>query len=233
VWQQLSGSRVLVLQNSGVYEQLVLQPSSSEHDIIRDIGRTFPAHVAYQQRNGAGQRALYNVLKAYAVYDKEVGYVQGMGFVAATALLYMGEEDTFWLLVALLKGAMHTPMEGLYQQVKKAVVALPDMHAHRLIRVPVRRCTDLWKATHPVAVTPWESRAYTLIRPRGVVAGLPQGLPLVQQYQYQFERLLQEFCPPLGDHLRNESIHPSMYCSQVRMEIGLGSEWRVVWLISR
>ena len=108
--------------------QLVLQPSSSEADIIRDIGRTFPAHVAYQQRHGAGQRSLYNVLKAYAVYDKEVGYVQGMGFVAATALLYMGEEDTFWLLVALLKGAMHTPMEGLYQQVKKEAVVHHGMH---------------------------------------------------------------------------------------------------------
>jgi hypothetical protein len=69
VWQQLSGSRVLVLQNGGVYEQLVLQPSAAEADITRDIGRTFPAHVAYQQRHGAGQRSLYNVLKAYAVRE--------------------------------------------------------------------------------------------------------------------------------------------------------------------
>lgn len=65
------------------------------------------------------------------------------------------------------------------------------------------------------------------------MVGLPQGLPLVQQYQYQFERLLQEFCPPLGDHLRNESIHPSMYCSQVRTDIGTQSDWRDVWLLAR
>ena len=67
------------------------------------------------------------------MYDKEVGYVQGMGFVAATALLYMGEEDTFWLLVALLKGDMHTPMEGLYQPVRLALAGgrvEADGHTH-------------------------------------------------------------------------------------------------------
>jgi hypothetical protein len=26
----------------------------------------------------------------------------------------MSEEDVFWLLVALLKGAIHAPMEGFY-----------------------------------------------------------------------------------------------------------------------
>ena len=40
--------------------------------------------------------------------------LQGMGFLAGLLLLYMREEDAFWLLVALLKGAVHAPMEGLY-----------------------------------------------------------------------------------------------------------------------
>ncbi|XP_068636937.1 uncharacterized protein [Aristolochia californica] len=116
VWQLISGSRDLLLMNPGVYEQLVIyETSSSELDIIRDISRTFPTHVFFQQRHGPGQRSLYNVLKAYSVYDRDVGYVQGMGFLAGLLLLYMSEEDAFWLLVALLKGAIHAPMEGLYQ----------------------------------------------------------------------------------------------------------------------
>lgn len=45
----------------------------------------------------------------------QVGYVQGMGFIAGLLLLYMSEEDTFWTLVALMKGAVHPPMERLYQ----------------------------------------------------------------------------------------------------------------------
>lgn len=44
----------------------------------------------------------------------QVGYVQGMGFIAGLLLLYMSEEDAFWTLVALLKGAVQPPLEGLY-----------------------------------------------------------------------------------------------------------------------
>ncbi|PIA57520.1 hypothetical protein AQUCO_00600320v1 [Aquilegia coerulea] len=118
VWQLISGSRDLLLMNPGVYEQLVLyETSASELDIIRDISRTFPSHVFFQQRHGPGQRSLYNVLKAYSVYDREVGYVQ-------------------------------------------------------------------------------------------------VGLPLVQQYLFQFEQLVREHLPKLGEHFTEEMINPSMYASQ-------------------
>ncbi|XP_050103248.1 uncharacterized protein LOC126583000 isoform X1 [Malus sylvestris] len=80
VWQLISGSRDLLLMNPGVYEQLVIyETSASELDIIRDISRTFPSHIFFQQRHGPGQRSLYNVLKAYSVFDREVGYVQNAG----------------------------------------------------------------------------------------------------------------------------------------------------------
>ncbi|GAB4827452.1 hypothetical protein Ancab_034336 [Ancistrocladus abbreviatus] len=157
VWQLISGSRDLLLMNPGVYEQLVIyETSAAELDIIRDISRTFPSHVFFQQRHGPGQRSLYNVLKAYSVFDRDVGYVQGMGFIAGLLLLYMSEEDAFWLLVALLKGAVHAPMEGLYLA----------------------------------------------------------GLPLVQQYLFQFDHLMREHLPKLGEHFSQEMINPSMYASQ-------------------
>ncbi|KAF9663926.1 hypothetical protein SADUNF_Sadunf17G0102800 [Salix dunnii] len=138
-------------------QQLVIyETSASELDIIRDISRTFPSHVFFQQRHGPGQRSLYNVLKAYSVYDRDVGYVQGMGFLAGLLLLYMSEEDALWLLVALLKGVVHAPIEGLYQV----------------------------------------------------------GLPLVQQYLFQFDCLMKEHMPKLGEHFTQEMINPSMYASQ-------------------
>nr|GMD03509.1 EVI5-like protein isoform X1 [Ipomoea batatas] len=134
VWQLISGSRDLLLMNPGVYEQLVIyETSASELDIIRDISRTFPSHVFFQQRHGPGQRSLYNVLKAYSVYDRDVGYVQGMGFVAGLLLLYMSEEDAFWLLVALLKGAVHSPMEGMYLLVKDLMPKLGEHFSQEMI----------------------------------------------------------------------------------------------------
>eukprot|EP00210_Caulerpa_lentillifera_P007875 g7516.t1 len=119
VWQLLSGGRSLLLKNEGVYHELMLYKKGMEKvelEIVRDLNRTYPSHVYFQQRQGPGQRSLFNVLRAYSVYDNKVGYVQGMGFVAGLLLLYMCEEDVFWTLVALMKGTIHPPMEGLYTE---------------------------------------------------------------------------------------------------------------------
>nr|KJB22393.1 hypothetical protein B456_004G045400 [Gossypium raimondii] len=40
------------------------------------------------------------------------------------------------------------------------------------------------------------------------------GLPLVQQYLFQFEHLVREHLPKLGEHFSREMINPSMYASQ-------------------
>ena len=57
---------------AGVYERLMLASSSeTELEIVRDLSRTYPSHVYYQQRQGPGQRSLFNVLRAYSVYDRQ------------------------------------------------------------------------------------------------------------------------------------------------------------------
>lgn len=38
---------------------------------------------------GPGQLALYNLLKAYSLLDPEVGYCQGLCFVAGVLLLHV------------------------------------------------------------------------------------------------------------------------------------------------
>ncbi|GFR45598.1 hypothetical protein Agub_g6994 [Astrephomene gubernaculifera] len=74
--------------------------------IMRDLNRTFPTHIFFMERQGPGQRALYTVLRAYALYDTSVGYVQGMGFIAAVLLLYLDAEEAFWTLVAIMQGPL-------------------------------------------------------------------------------------------------------------------------------
>jgi hypothetical protein len=46
-----------------------------------------------------GQAALRRVLRVYSYYDREVGYCQGMNFIAGMFLTFMSEEEAFWLLV--------------------------------------------------------------------------------------------------------------------------------------
>ena len=51
---------------------------------------------------GPGQVSLRQILIWYAALDPEVGYCQGMGFIAALLLSYMVEEDAFYCLYAVL-----------------------------------------------------------------------------------------------------------------------------------
>ena len=49
------------------------------HQVIRrDIARTYPEHALFKQKDGVGQEALFNVMKAYSVHDREVMLVMVM-----------------------------------------------------------------------------------------------------------------------------------------------------------
>jgi hypothetical protein len=101
VWQRLAGVEedTEMMEN---YRLLITRESSCENVIQRDIARTFPAHDFFKEAGGLGQDSLYRVSKAYAVYDSEVGYCQGLSFLAATLLLHMPEEQAFCVLVKLM-----------------------------------------------------------------------------------------------------------------------------------
>lgn len=46
---------------------------------------------------------LFNVLLAYANYDTQIGYVQGLNYIAAMLLMHIQEEENvFWCLVSIL-----------------------------------------------------------------------------------------------------------------------------------
>lgn len=72
----------------------MLKRDPPKHDDIirRDLNRTFPRHEVFRESNGLGQQQLYNVLKAFAIYDEVIGYCQGMAFIVAILLTYMSEE---------------------------------------------------------------------------------------------------------------------------------------------
>ena len=63
---------------------------------------------------GSGKERLRNVLYAVANHDCDVGYTQGMGFIAALLLTLMTEDDAFWSLTALLDQNGKYQLRGLY-----------------------------------------------------------------------------------------------------------------------
>ncbi|CAL4141674.1 unnamed protein product [Meganyctiphanes norvegica] len=85
------------------------QPEDNEStiDLIRlDVSRTFP-HLCIFQKGGPYQDPLHHILGAYACYRPDVGYMQGMSFLAATLLLNMDESDAFACFANLLNRTTH------------------------------------------------------------------------------------------------------------------------------
>lgn len=75
-----------------------------------DVNRTYRDHIMFRERYGLKQQALFNILSAYSVYNREIGYCQGMSQIAALLLMYLNEEDAFWALSVLVcdkKYCMH------------------------------------------------------------------------------------------------------------------------------
>ena len=96
-----------------LFQSLNDQPidNNLEQVILKDIDRTFPQCTFFKEKYGGGQRQLYKVLANYSKYNKDVGYVQGMGFITAVLLTYMDEERSFFMLHALMK---KRELENLY-----------------------------------------------------------------------------------------------------------------------
>ncbi|KAI9189401.1 GTPase-activating protein [Blastocladiella emersonii ATCC 22665] len=144
VWLLMSGARTAALERE--FQRLLPLPSPFEKLIQRDLPRTFPGHPFFAEPGGPGQDALYNVVKAYSLYDTEVGYCQGIAFVAGPLLLQLPDEEAFCVLVKLLTSyglrGHYTPhMEGLHLRMfqfdKLLQELMPHVHSH-LTREGVR-----------------------------------------------------------------------------------------------
>ncbi|KAJ1965386.1 GTPase-activating protein [Dispira parvispora] len=101
IWQLMARSKDLSVEQQ--YTKLLALSTPAEKQITLDLPRTLPREEYFKEPNGPGQMALFRVLKAYALYDPEVGYCQGIAFIVAPLLLHMPEEEAFCLLVRLME----------------------------------------------------------------------------------------------------------------------------------
>jgi hypothetical protein len=123
-WCVLTDAVVSVSPKKGAitYEELGLKQDKSEvkklikilmaeegdiqdlKDIHRDVPRTLPNHIYFQSSFMHGQQDLFTILKCISISDRQIGYVQGLGYMVAILLTYLDREDTMNLMLKIFHG---------------------------------------------------------------------------------------------------------------------------------
>ncbi|SAM75420.1 probable MDR1-Mac1p interacting protein [Ustilago bromivora] len=140
IWELTCGSIYNRFAHAGEYQAILKRyegvTSTSTEEIEKDLNRSLPEYPAYQTAEGI--ETLRRVLVAYSWKNPELGYCQAMNIVVAAILIYMSEEQCFWLLDTLcerlLPGYYTQSMSGtlLDQKVFENLVqrTLPMIHEH-------------------------------------------------------------------------------------------------------
>jgi predicted nucleic acid-binding Zn-ribbon protein len=162
-----------------------------EKTIRRDMG-TRTSYSKYAAAEGL-QDGLFGVCKAYALFDEEVSYAQGMNFLVMPLLFNMPEEEAFCLLVRLmnhygLRELFINDMPGLHMRLYQFERLLEDFepalycHLHRRHISPHLYATQ-WFLTLFAYRFPLQLvlRIYDLIFSEGLSAILRFGLVLMQK----------------------------------------------------
>jgi len=139
-----------------------------------------------------GQASLRRILKAYSLYDREIGYCQGMNFIAAMFLTQMDEEESFWLLVGTYACA---PFSGRrYRDASHSVL----LHFISFLDIVLFLLYTAVMFEQPC-------------RMRGLFG---EGMHETHQVLYVAEKLIRQFLPRLSQHLDRENIHITMFATQ-------------------
>ncbi|GAB1599956.1 TBC1 domain family member 1-like isoform X3 [Argonauta hians] len=151
------------------YDDLMRRLTTHQHAILIDLGRTFPKHPYFSTQLGPGQLALFNLLKAYSLIDQEVGYCQGLSFIAGMLLIHMDEESAFHILKYLMFNM------GLRNQFRPSMTAL-QIKLYQLTRLIHDNHRDLYEhfEEHEIVPTlyaaPWFLTIFASQFPLGFVS---------------------------------------------------------------
>ena len=178
----------------------LLQISVGQEDvddiISRDIHRTFPEHPLFGFAQG--QQSLFNLLKAYSLHDLEVGYCQGMAFVAGLLLFYVPEEPAFTIFCRLMDADGASRVSDTN--------ASPDS-------VDAATSVHIEGGTHGV-MHPEDAQSV----PKTINVGLRSlylpGLSGLKHMLGTFDELMLEYMPALKSHLEAHGVASVLYCTQ-------------------
>ncbi|XP_067118564.1 small G protein signaling modulator 3 homolog [Centruroides vittatus] len=107
LWMRLSGAMQKKHSSDLSYKDVV-KASSNDHimtskQIEKDLLRTMPSNACFSHMNSTGISRLRRILRGLAWLYPEIGYCQGTGVIGASLLLFLEEEDAFWLMCQIVE----------------------------------------------------------------------------------------------------------------------------------
>lgn len=151
-WNRLVQVNSFIARFPALYENLSeMEPTeervkSAFRNIELDLYRTFPERDEFKKGTVQGEQTIEKmrrVLRAYAIFDVEVGYCQSMNFLAGTLLMYLPERESFWHLVVIMQRESSS-LRGMYR---------PGMEQTLLMLTTL---TNLIRLHLPVLAQHWE-----------------------------------------------------------------------------
>eukprot|EP01119_Soliformovum_irregulare_P023401 TRINITY_DN8163_c0_g1_i4.p1 TRINITY_DN8163_c0_g1~~TRINITY_DN8163_c0_g1_i4.p1 ORF type:complete len:1110 (-),score=273.11 TRINITY_DN8163_c0_g1_i4:85-3414(-) len=167
IWSFCSGASAKKLVNPNYYrrmlEKMATEVSPLKDEIERDLHRSCPEHEFFKTERGVS--SLRNVLVAYAGRNPEIGYCQAMNIISSYLLIYMKEEDAFWVLSTvcedLVVDVYHRSLVGTIvdEKVIDTLVGkfLPDLNAHlKKLGAPLGMVAQPWFLCLYIGYTPFQ-----------------------------------------------------------------------------
>lgn len=107
LWMRLSGALQKKQKSETSYKDIVkaanVDSLMTSKQIEKDLLRILPTNVCFTSANSTGVGRLRRILRGLAWLYQDIGYCQGTGVIAASLLLFMDEEDAFWMMATIVE----------------------------------------------------------------------------------------------------------------------------------
>ncbi|XP_037039630.1 small G protein signaling modulator 3 homolog [Bradysia coprophila] len=107
MWMRMSGALQKKMNSETTYKEIIKASSNdalmTSKQIEKDLLRILPTNACFSSPNGTGIPRLRRILRGLAWLFPDIGYCQGTGVIAASLLLYLEEEDAFWMMATIVE----------------------------------------------------------------------------------------------------------------------------------
>lgn len=134
LWMLASGAELEMRRNQGQFERLLAMETESTEatrQIDVDLNRTV-SKADKAEWSEKHTQSLRRVLVAYAFYNPTLGYCQGLNYIVARILMFLEEEQAFYMLIKMLQ----LVPDDYYTTMVRACAAhisYAESHMHKLI----------------------------------------------------------------------------------------------------